>query len=61
MYIKFQEEIRRKTGYIIQRGDGVFDVDANTSIEDLTEALEVEIPEVGVLPYFYMSLTCPPP
>ncbi len=42
-----QEEIRKKTGYVIQRADGVFDVDANTSIEDLREALEVKLPEVS--------------
>lgn len=39
-----QEEIRKKTGYIIQRAEGVFDVDANTSIEDLAEAFQVSIP-----------------
>jgi CBS domain containing-hemolysin-like protein len=41
-----QEEIRKKTGYVVQRANGVYDVDANTSIEDLTDALEVKIPEV---------------
>lgn len=49
-----KEEIRRKTGYIVQRADGVFDVDANTSIEDLTEALEVKAPEV---PYHYETVS----
>lgn len=49
-----KEEIRRKTGYIVQRADGVFDIDANTSIEDLTEALEVEVPE-GPYPYETVS------
>ncbi|MCO5612393.1 hypothetical protein L7F22_066660 [Adiantum nelumboides] len=49
-----KEEIRRKTGYIVQRADGVFDVDANTSIEDLTEALEVKPPEV---PYHYETVS----
>jgi CBS domain containing-hemolysin-like protein len=41
-----KEEIRKKTGYVVQRANGVYDVDANTSIEDLTDALEVKIPEV---------------
>eukprot|EP00249_Psilotum_nudum_P021005 c27930_g1_i1 orf=308-2929(+) len=49
-----KEEIRRKTGYIIQRDDGVFDVDASTSIEDLVEALEVKIPEG---PYHYETVS----
>ncbi|KAH7365493.1 hypothetical protein KP509_18G030900 [Ceratopteris richardii] len=49
-----KEEIRRKTGYIVQRADGVFDVDANTSIEDLAEALEVKLPEV---PYHYETVS----
>ncbi|XP_002966928.2 DUF21 domain-containing protein At1g55930, chloroplastic [Selaginella moellendorffii] len=40
-----KEEIRRKTGYVVQRAEGVFDVDANTSIEDLSEALQVKFPE----------------
>lgn len=44
---RMQEEIRKKTGYVVQRADGVFDVDANTSVEDLKEALEIKLPEVG--------------
>ncbi|XP_024386598.1 DUF21 domain-containing protein At1g55930, chloroplastic [Physcomitrium patens] len=40
-----KEEIRKKTGYVVQRADGVFDVDANTSVEDLTEALEIKLPQ----------------
>ncbi|XP_024381705.1 uncharacterized protein [Physcomitrium patens] len=40
-----KEEIRKKTGYVVQRADGVFDVDANTSVEDLKEALEIKLPE----------------
>lgn len=40
-----KEEIRKKTGYVVQRADGVFDVDANTSVEDLREALEIKLPE----------------
>jgi CBS domain containing-hemolysin-like protein len=42
-----QEEIRKKTGYVVQRADGVFDVDANTSIEDLADSLDIKLPEVG--------------
>ncbi|KAJ7513613.1 hypothetical protein O6H91_23G006700 [Diphasiastrum complanatum] len=49
-----KEEIRRKTGYVIQRADGVFDVDANTSIEDLAEALVVKVPEG---PYYYETVS----
>lgn len=42
----FQEEIQKKTGYIVRRGDGTFDVDANTSIDHLSEELGIKIPEV---------------
>eukprot|EP00850_Spirogloea_muscicola_P011825 SM000075S21914 [mRNA] locus=s75:7744:12596:+ [translate_table: standard] len=38
-----KEEIRKKTGYLVQRSDGVFDVDASTSIDDLAEALDIKI------------------
>lgn len=44
-----QEEIRKKTGYVVQRADGVFDIDANTAVEDLKEALEIKLPEVGYM------------
>ncbi|XP_009402839.2 DUF21 domain-containing protein At1g55930, chloroplastic-like isoform X2 [Musa acuminata AAA Group] len=40
-----KEEIQRKTGYIVLRDDGTFDVDANTSIDQLSEELNVKIPE----------------
>ncbi|TVU46287.1 hypothetical protein EJB05_05813, partial [Eragrostis curvula] len=40
-----KEEIQRKTGNIVMRGDGTFDVDANTSIENLSEELGIKIPE----------------
>ncbi|WOK99697.1 hypothetical protein Cni_G08408 [Canna indica] len=40
-----KEEIQRKTGYIVMRDDGTFDVDANTSIDQLSEELNVKIPE----------------
>ncbi|XP_020579152.1 DUF21 domain-containing protein At1g55930, chloroplastic-like [Phalaenopsis equestris] len=40
-----KEEIQKKTGYIIMQEDGTFDVDANTSIDQLSEELNVKIPE----------------
>ncbi|WVZ59769.1 hypothetical protein U9M48_009868 [Paspalum notatum var. saurae] len=40
-----KEEIQRKTGYIVRREDGTFDVDANTSIDHLSEELGIKIPE----------------
>ncbi|XP_020263771.1 DUF21 domain-containing protein At1g55930, chloroplastic-like [Asparagus officinalis] len=40
-----KEEIQKKTGYIIMQEDGTFDVDANTSIDQLSEELDVKIPE----------------
>ncbi|KAL4555379.1 hypothetical protein LXL04_037997 [Taraxacum kok-saghyz] len=40
-----KEEIDRKTGNIVKVGDGVFDVDANTSIDQLSEDLEIILPE----------------
>nr|XP_010907613.1 putative DUF21 domain-containing protein At3g13070, chloroplastic [Elaeis guineensis] len=40
-----KEEITKKTGYIVMREDGTFDVDANTSIDQLSEELNVKIPE----------------
>ncbi|XP_042416914.1 DUF21 domain-containing protein At1g55930, chloroplastic-like [Zingiber officinale] len=40
-----KEEIQRKTGYIVMRDDGAFDVDANTSIDQLSEELNIKIPE----------------
>ncbi|KAJ3668222.1 hypothetical protein LUZ60_005015 [Juncus effusus] len=40
-----KEEIQKKTGYIVMREDGTFDVDANTSIDQLSEELNVKIPE----------------
>ncbi|CAI9294882.1 unnamed protein product [Lactuca saligna] len=40
-----KEEIDRKTGNIVKRGDGVFDVDANTSIDQLCEDLDIILPE----------------
>lgn len=47
-YVVFliQEEIQKKTGYIVMRAEGVFDVDANTSIDQLSEDLSIKMPEV---------------
>ncbi|KAM5585317.1 hypothetical protein ABKV19_004623 [Rosa sericea] len=44
-----KEEIQKKTGYIVMRAEGVFDVDANTSIDQLSEDLNVKMPEVFIL------------
>lgn len=44
-----QEEIQKKTGYIVMRAEGIFDVDANTSIDQLSEDLNVKMPEVFIL------------
>ncbi|CAH9108016.1 unnamed protein product [Cuscuta europaea] len=40
-----KEEIQKKTGYIVLRAEGVFDVDANTSIDQLSDELEIKLPE----------------
>ncbi|KAK3150045.1 hypothetical protein QOZ80_3AG0227030 [Eleusine coracana subsp. coracana] len=40
-----KEEIQKKTGYIVMREDGTFDVDANTSIDHLSEELGIKLPE----------------
>ncbi|KAI3695377.1 hypothetical protein L1987_78374 [Smallanthus sonchifolius] len=40
-----KEEIERKTGNIVKRAEGVFDVDANTSIYQLSEDLDIVLPE----------------
>ncbi|MFQ6621466.1 hypothetical protein Gotur_002211 [Gossypium turneri] len=39
------EEIQKKTGYIVMRAEGIFDVDANTSIDQLSEDLNIKMPE----------------
>lgn len=44
-----QEEIQKKTGYIVMRAEGVFDVDANTSIDQLSEDLNIKMPEVLII------------
>ena len=40
-----QEEIqkKKKNGYIVKHAKGVFDVDANTSIDQLSEHLNINI------------------
>ena len=48
-----QEEIQKKTGYIVMRAEGIFDVDANTSIDQLSEDLNIKMSEVC---YLYYSL-----
>ncbi|KAE8667840.1 putative DUF21 domain-containing protein [Hibiscus syriacus] len=40
-----KEEIQKKTGYIAMRAEGIFDVDANTSIDQLSEDLNIKMPE----------------
>ncbi|KAL9275104.1 DUF21 domain-containing protein [Drosera capensis] len=39
------EEIQKKTGYIVMRAEGVYDVDANTSIDQLSEELNIKMPD----------------
>ncbi|CAM8978782.1 unnamed protein product [Rhodiola kirilowii] len=40
-----KEEIQKKTGYIVMRAKGIYDVDANTSIDQLSEDLNIKMPE----------------
>ncbi|XP_043691254.1 putative DUF21 domain-containing protein At3g13070, chloroplastic [Telopea speciosissima] len=40
-----KEEIQKKTGYVVMRAEGIFDVDANTSIDQLSEDLDVKMQE----------------
>ncbi|KAL6999152.1 DUF21 domain-containing protein, chloroplastic [Sarracenia purpurea var. burkii] len=40
-----KEEIQKKTGYVVMRAQGVYDVDANTSIDQLSEDLYIKMPE----------------
>ncbi|XP_024966096.1 putative DUF21 domain-containing protein At3g13070, chloroplastic [Cynara cardunculus var. scolymus] len=40
-----KEEIERKTGNIVKVAEGIFDVDANTSIYQLSEDLDIVLPE----------------
>ncbi|KAM0063799.1 putative CBS domain, CNNM, transmembrane domain, Transporter-associated domain-containing protein [Helianthus debilis subsp. tardiflorus] len=39
------KEIDKKTGYIVMRAEGIYDVDANTSIDQLSEDLNIKMPE----------------
>lgn len=40
-----KEEIQKKTGYIVMRAEGIYDVDANTAIDLLSEDLNIKMPE----------------
>ncbi|XP_071716179.1 DUF21 domain-containing protein At1g55930, chloroplastic-like [Rutidosis leptorrhynchoides] len=40
-----KEEIEKKTGYIVMRAEGIYDVDANTSTDQLSEDLNIKMPE----------------
>ncbi|KAJ0044834.1 hypothetical protein Pint_03936 [Pistacia integerrima] len=47
-----KEEIQKKTGYSVMQAEGIYDVDANTSIDQLSEDLNIKIPEhVKYLPW----------
>lgn len=54
LLLLLQEEIQKKTGYIVMRAEGVFDVDANTSIDQLSEDLNIKMPEVH---HFFISFS----
>ncbi|KAL0306280.1 UNVERIFIED_CONTAM: DUF21 domain-containing protein, chloroplastic [Sesamum radiatum] len=41
-----KEEIQKKTGYVVMRAEGIYDVDANTSIDQLSEDLNIKMPEI---------------
>lgn len=41
-----QEEIHKKTGGVVLLKDGSYDVDANTSMDQLSEEFNFKIPEV---------------
>uniref|UniRef100_A0A7N0RE38 CBS domain-containing protein n=1 Tax=Kalanchoe fedtschenkoi TaxID=63787 RepID=A0A7N0RE38_KALFE len=40
-----KEEIQKKTGYIVMQAEGIYDVDANTSVDQLSEDLNIKMPE----------------
>ncbi|KAL5729716.1 putative DUF21 domain-containing protein [Ranunculus cassubicifolius] len=40
-----KEEIQKKTGYVVMRAEGIYDVDANTSTDQLSDELDVKMPE----------------
>ncbi|KAF7815932.1 putative DUF21 domain-containing protein [Senna tora] len=42
---EMKEEIQKKTGYIVMRAEGIYDVDANTTIDHLSEELDIKMPE----------------
>ncbi|KAJ0044832.1 hypothetical protein Pint_03934 [Pistacia integerrima] len=39
------EEVQKKTGYIVMQAEGIYDVDANTCIDQLSEDLNIKMPE----------------
>ncbi|KAJ0045599.1 hypothetical protein Pint_03913 [Pistacia integerrima] len=40
-----KEKIQKKTAYIVMRAEGIYDVDAITSIDQLSEDLNIKVPE----------------
>ncbi|KAJ0103684.1 hypothetical protein Patl1_03999 [Pistacia atlantica] len=40
-----KEEIQKKTGYIVMQAEEIYDVDANTCIDQLSEDLNIKMPE----------------
>lgn len=55
----WQEEIQKKTGYVVMRAAGIYDVDANTSIDQLSEDLNIKMPEVvSYILAFHTILLC---
>ncbi|KAL7207624.1 hypothetical protein ACSBR1_029553 [Camellia fascicularis] len=42
---KVRMKSRKKTGYIVMRADGIYDVDANTSIDQLSKDLNIKMPK----------------
>lgn len=49
LFICLKEEIQKKTGYVVMRAEGIYDVDANTSIDQLSEDLNIKMPEVFLI------------
>ncbi|GFZ05043.1 CBS domain-containing protein [Actinidia rufa] len=52
-----KEEIQKKTGYVVMRAEGIYDVDANTSIDQLSEDLNIKMPEL----FAWISVTLDSP
>ncbi|XP_042949314.1 DUF21 domain-containing protein At1g55930, chloroplastic-like isoform X4 [Carya illinoinensis] len=53
-----KEEIQKKTGYIVMRAEGIFDVDANTSIDQLSEDLNIKMLEVWLIEWKRSFVCC---